>query len=131
MPASCRADYPVTYNAVSGYSGGGKKMIEDYEAKGAAAIPYHPYGLTFSHKHLPEMQVYAELAHAPDLPAGGRQLCPGHDGLRAGVLRAAREEGERARTSAIACAEPMRASPSSRWRPSSRSSAQPTSARRR
>ena len=59
------ADYPVTYNAVSGYSGGGKKMIEDYVAKGAAAIPYHPYGLTFAHKHQPEMQVYAELAHAP------------------------------------------------------------------
>lgn len=59
------ADYPVTYNAVSGYSGGGKKMIEDYEAKGASASPYHPYGLTFAHKHLPEMQVYAELAHAP------------------------------------------------------------------
>ena len=58
-------DYPVTYNAVSGYSGGGKKMIEEYEAKGAAAIPYHPYSLGFSHKHLPEMQVYAELAHAP------------------------------------------------------------------
>ena len=58
-------DYPVTYNAVSGYSGGGKKMIEEYEAKGAAATPYHPYGLGFSHKHLPEMQVYAELAHAP------------------------------------------------------------------
>ena len=59
------ADYPVTYNAVSGYSGGGKKMIEDYEAKGAKALAYHPYGLTFAHKHLPEMQVYAELAHAP------------------------------------------------------------------
>ena len=58
-------DYPVTYNAVSGYSGGGKKMIEEYEAKGAGAIPYHPYGLGFAHKHLPEMQVYAELAHAP------------------------------------------------------------------
>ena len=59
------ADYPVTYNAVSGYSGGGKKMIEDYQAKGTAALAYHPYGLTFSHKHLAEMQVYAELAHAP------------------------------------------------------------------
>ena len=59
------SDYPVTYNAVSGYSGGGKKMIEDYEAKGTSAIPYFPYGLTFAHKHLPEMQVYAELAHAP------------------------------------------------------------------
>ena len=59
------ADYPVTYNAVSGYSGGGRKMIEDYEAKGTSAIPYLPYGLTFAHKHLPEMQIYAELAHAP------------------------------------------------------------------
>ncbi len=59
------ADYPVTYNAVSGYSGGGRKMIEEYEAKAASAIPYLPYGLTFAHKHLPEMQVYAELAHAP------------------------------------------------------------------
>ena len=57
--------WPYTCHAVSGYSGGGKKMIEEYEAKGAAAIPYHPYGLGFSHKHLPEMQVYAELAHAP------------------------------------------------------------------
>ena len=35
------------------------------EAKGEAAIAYLPYGLTFAHKHLPEMQVYAELAHAP------------------------------------------------------------------
>ncbi|MCA3554123.1 N-acetyl-gamma-glutamyl-phosphate reductase [Aestuariivirga sp.] len=59
------ADYPVTYNAISGYSGGGKKMIEDYEAKGADAIPYYPYSLGFSHKHLPEMQVYSEIAHAP------------------------------------------------------------------
>lgn len=59
------AGYPVTYNAVSGYSGGGRKMIEDYEAKGASAIAYLPYGLTFAHKHLPEMQVYAGTAHAP------------------------------------------------------------------
>lgn len=61
MPADC----PVTYNAVSGYSGGGRKMIEDYEARGAAAIPYLPYGLTFAHKHLPEMQVYGGLTRAP------------------------------------------------------------------
>ena len=54
-------DYPVTYNAVSGYSGGGKKMIEDYQAKGASASPYFPYGLTFAHKHLPEMRHYAQL----------------------------------------------------------------------
>lgn len=57
--------FPANYNAVSGYSGGGKKMIEDYEAKGRAAIPYHPYGLTFAHKHLAEMQVYGGLAAPP------------------------------------------------------------------
>jgi N-acetyl-gamma-glutamyl-phosphate reductase len=59
------ADYPATYNAVSGYTGGGRKMIEDYEARGTAAIPYLPYGLTFVHKHLPEMQRYAGLTRAP------------------------------------------------------------------
>jgi len=59
------ADYPVTYNAVSGYSGGGKRMIEDYEKAGASAVPYLPYGLTFNHKHLPEMKLYAGLARDP------------------------------------------------------------------
>jgi N-acetyl-gamma-glutamyl-phosphate reductase len=59
------ADFPVTYNAVSGYSGGGRKMIEDYEALGMGAVPYLPYGLTFAHKHLPEMKAYAGLARDP------------------------------------------------------------------
>jgi N-acetyl-gamma-glutamyl-phosphate reductase len=51
-------DVPLTYSGISGYSGGGKKMIEDYEAKGAAANQFWPYGLTLSHKHLPEMKAY-------------------------------------------------------------------------
>jgi N-acetyl-gamma-glutamyl-phosphate reductase len=55
------ADYPITYNAISGYSGGGKKMIEDYQAQGKTASPYMPYGLTFKHKHLAEMKLYAGL----------------------------------------------------------------------
>ncbi len=55
-------DFPVTYNAVSGYSGGGRKMMEDYQAKGAKASPFMPYGLTFRHKHLPEMKLYAGLS---------------------------------------------------------------------
>ena len=55
------ADYPITYNAISGYSGGGKKMIEDYVAQGESASPYMPYGLTFKHKHLAEMKLYAGL----------------------------------------------------------------------
>lgn len=59
------SDFPVTYNAVSGYSGGGKKMIEEYEAKGTSAVPFLPYGLTFNHKHLPEMKAYAGLSRDP------------------------------------------------------------------
>ena len=59
------ADYPLTYNAVSGYSGGGKKMIEDYERAGAGAVAYLPYGLTLNHKHLAEMRHYAGLTRDP------------------------------------------------------------------
>jgi len=58
------ADYPVSVNAVSGYSGGGRQMIEAYEG-GDPASTYAPYALGFKHKHLPEMQTYALLAHAP------------------------------------------------------------------
>jgi N-acetyl-gamma-glutamyl-phosphate reductase len=54
-------DASLTYGGVSGYSGGGKKMIEDYEAKGSAASHYAPYALTFNHKHLPEMKHYTGL----------------------------------------------------------------------
>lgn len=57
------ADYPVTINAVSGYSGGGKSMIADYE--GGTAPSFELYGLTFAHKHLPETQLYAGLSRRP------------------------------------------------------------------
>jgi N-acetyl-gamma-glutamyl-phosphate reductase len=56
-------DFPVSINAVSGYSGGGKSMIEAYEASAAPA--FELYGLTFSHKHLPEFQVYSGLTRQP------------------------------------------------------------------
>jgi N-acetyl-gamma-glutamyl-phosphate reductase len=59
------ASYPVTVNGVSGYSGGGKAMIADYQAKGEDAPEFMPYGLGFGHKHLPEMQRYAQLSAAP------------------------------------------------------------------
>ncbi|NEU13070.1 N-acetyl-gamma-glutamyl-phosphate reductase [Methylobacterium sp. BTF04] len=56
-------DCPVSINAVSGYSGGGKSMIEAYEAgKGAA---FQLYGLGFAHKHLPETQTYSLLTRRP------------------------------------------------------------------
>jgi N-acetyl-gamma-glutamyl-phosphate reductase len=59
------ADYPVTVNGISGYSGGGRQMIEDYEQKGEDAVEFMLYGLTFKHKHLPELQTYARLTTTP------------------------------------------------------------------
>ncbi len=54
-------DQHLSYGGVSGYSGGGKKMIEDYVSKANAASSYAPYGLNLSHKHLPEMKHYTGL----------------------------------------------------------------------
>lgn len=59
------ADFAVTYNGISGYTGGGKQMIAEYETAGEAASHYMPYGLTFNHKHVPEMTKYTGLASAP------------------------------------------------------------------
>jgi N-acetyl-gamma-glutamyl-phosphate reductase len=62
------ADYPVTVNAVSGYSGGGKKMIETFEQPGAAGTrpqAFGAYGLTLAHKHQAEMQQHGLLAAKP------------------------------------------------------------------
>lgn len=56
-------DVPLSYAGISGYSGGGKKMIEDYEAKGSDASHFAPYGLSLGHKHLPEMKRYTGLSH--------------------------------------------------------------------
>ena len=56
-------DYPVTVNAVSGYSGGGRAMIEAHEAEGGPA--FELYGLGLEHKHVPELQRYAGLERRP------------------------------------------------------------------
>jgi len=56
-------DYPVTVNAVSGYSGGGKSMIEAYESGKAPA--FELYGLNLEHKHVPELQKYSGLTRRP------------------------------------------------------------------
>ncbi len=56
-------DVPLNYGGVSGYTGGGKTMINDYVAKGEAACAYAPYALTFNHKHLPEMKLYSGTKH--------------------------------------------------------------------
>jgi N-acetyl-gamma-glutamyl-phosphate reductase len=56
------ADWGVTVNAVSGYSGGGKSMIAEFEDK-PGAPPYRAYGLTLGHKHVPEMTKHSGLHH--------------------------------------------------------------------
>lgn len=59
------ADWPYAVNAVSGYSGGGKAMIERFESEDGADIGYRSYGHDLDHKHIPEMQYHAGLALAP------------------------------------------------------------------
>ncbi len=56
-------DYPVTVNAVSGYSGGGRSMIEAHEAEGGPAFELYALGL--EHKHVPEVQRYTGLERRP------------------------------------------------------------------
>lgn len=66
------ADYPVTVNAVSGYSGGGKAMIAEFETGGTDDV-FRAYGLSQMHKHMPEMAHYTGLTRAPVFtPAVGR-----------------------------------------------------------
>ncbi|MEM7703556.1 MAG: N-acetyl-gamma-glutamyl-phosphate reductase [Pseudomonadota bacterium] len=55
------ADWPFTVNAVSGYSGGGKALIERFEQE--SDIAFRSYGLNLSHKHGPEMKLRAGLKH--------------------------------------------------------------------
>lgn len=63
-------------NAVSGYSGGGKSMIAEFEDESSAnytRVPYRTYAMTQQHKHVPEMRVQAGLARPPIFaPSVGR-----------------------------------------------------------
>ncbi|PZO07658.1 MAG: N-acetyl-gamma-glutamyl-phosphate reductase [Leptolyngbya foveolarum] len=67
-------NFPTTINAISGYSGGGKQLIAQYETfrkeeqdKGQSESrePFSPYGLKFGHKHVKEMHKFSGLNHAP------------------------------------------------------------------
>lgn len=59
-------DYPVTSHALSGYSGGGKKLIAQFEApEGHSFESPQLYALGLSHKHIPEMTVISGLEQAP------------------------------------------------------------------
>jgi len=57
------ADFPISVNAVSGYTGGGKAMIAEYEAR--RGNDFELYGLGFEHKHVPELQHYSGLTRRP------------------------------------------------------------------
>jgi len=58
------ADTQIAANSITGYSGGGKKMIEHYQSPQRIDAP-RPYALGLVHKHLPEMSAYSGLAVAP------------------------------------------------------------------
>ncbi|HET9642643.1 MAG TPA: N-acetyl-gamma-glutamyl-phosphate reductase [Burkholderiaceae bacterium] len=88
----------VSATSLTGYSGGGKKMIQAYEAGNDPRLTSpRPYGLTLAHKHIPEMQSHAGLATPPvflpivsnfykglavSVPLHLSQLAPGTDGAR-------------------------------------------------
>ena len=88
------ADAAISVNAVSGYSGGGKAMIEAYEAANATgrAPAFEAYGFDFAHKHLPELQLYSGLTRRPifipavvNLPQGMLVQIPLHLDLLGGA----------------------------------------------
>jgi N-acetyl-gamma-glutamyl-phosphate reductase len=59
------ADWPVTVSGASGYSGGGKAMIAEYEGVDGVPTAFRAYGLGLGHKHVPEMTRYSGLLHPP------------------------------------------------------------------
>ncbi|MDI1295482.1 MAG: N-acetyl-gamma-glutamyl-phosphate reductase [bacterium] len=71
-------DWPVTVSGASGYSGGGKAMIAEYEGADGVPTAFRGYGLSLAHKHVPEMTRYSGLAHpplfAPAVAAGYRGM---------------------------------------------------------
>ncbi len=105
------SDLPVTATSITGYSGGGKKMIEQYEAGGdAQLLAPRPYGLALGHKHVPEMTMHTGLQVKPvfqpivgnfykglavSVPLHLAQLAPGATGERLQAALAERYDGER------------------------------------
>jgi len=105
------AALPVSASSITGYSGGGKKMIEQYQRGGDARLAApRPYALALKHKHMPEMQLHSGLATKPlfmpivgnfykglavTVPLHLSQLLPGSSGQSLQRAMAQRYEGER------------------------------------
>jgi N-acetyl-gamma-glutamyl-phosphate reductase len=67
------ADFPITCNAVSGYSGGGREMIAEFENRDTPNFTrevFRIYGLQLEHKHVPEMHLHSGLVHRPIFAPG-------------------------------------------------------------
>jgi N-acetyl-gamma-glutamyl-phosphate reductase len=61
-------DWPISVNAISGYTGGGRHMIAEFENEDSpsyTSAPYRIYALTRGHKHVPEMRVHGGLVNSP------------------------------------------------------------------
>jgi N-acetyl-gamma-glutamyl-phosphate reductase len=105
------AALPISATSITGYSGGGKKMIEQYERGGDVQLTGpRPYALALKHKHLPEMQVHSGLQNKPlfmpvvgnfykglavTVPLHLAQLAPGSSAKDIHRTLAQRYEGER------------------------------------
>ena len=107
------ATLPLSATSITGYSGGGKKMIEAYQAERSGRYSHldspRPYALTLAHKHVPEMMAHTGLAARPvfmpivadfykglavSLPLHFAQLAPGTDGQSLQRAYQQRYEGE-------------------------------------
>ena len=108
-------DLPVSATSITGYSGGGKKMIADYEAAArpggdAKLASPRPYALALTHKHLPEMMAHTGLSTRPafmpvvsgfykglavSVPLHHRMLAAGGDSAALHAALSARYAGER------------------------------------
>lgn len=86
-------EWPLTVNAVSGYSGGGNALIGRFETD--AQIAFRAYGLKLNHKHLPEMQMYSGLKYAPVFSPS---VAPTHRGMIVDVPINFAPMGEAAKT---------------------------------
>ncbi len=87
---------PISASSITGYSGGGKKMIEQYERGGDARLAApRPYALALKHKHVPEMQQHCGLSTKPlFMPIVG-QLLQGPIGVGAAALQPAQARQRR------------------------------------
>ena len=73
-------DYPISINAVSGYSGKGRAGVDEFEGPDVAqAVPFQVYGLSLAHKHVPEIQQYSGLSERP-------VFVPAYGAFRQGIV---------------------------------------------